>query len=219
MRQYISIKENRSAKIKHEAVFMFAEYEAEIAALEAKYADKPAGNIVFYGSSSLRLWPRLTRDFPNVGIENWGFGGSTLEQCAHFFERALVPRKPRGLVFYGGDNDLFLGASPEAVWNSLRALLDSRDARLGSIPFAFLSVKPSPARLELLPRIIESNEWCRREIAGRENAIWVEVFAPMLDSNALPRRELFAADALHLSLAGYDLWRAILEREVPFLSA
>lgn len=196
---------------------MSPEYEAEIAALEAKYAAQPTGSIIFYGSSSMRLWLRLARDFPAIPIENWGFGGSTLAQCAHFFERAIVPRKPRCIVFYSGDNDLFLGASSEAVWESLRALLDCRDELLGPIPFAFLSIKPSPSRMELLPFIVESNEWCSREIAGRENAVWVDVFNPMLEENGAPRGELFVADGLHLSRAGYELWREILRREVTWL--
>ncbi|PQV65140.1 Lysophospholipase L1 [Abditibacterium utsteinense] len=197
---------------------MFPEFEAEISALEAKFHEKSGGNIVFYGSSSMRLWPRLAHDFPNVFIENFGFGGSTLEQCAFFFERLIVPRKPRGIVFYGGDNDLFLGASPENVWDSLRVLLDARDEILGAIPFAFLSIKPSPSREELLPAIIESNEWCQREIASRENAQWIEVFAAMRDENRAPRPSLYAPDGLHLSRAGYALWREILARDVTWLS-
>lgn len=198
---------------------MFPETETEIAALETKYRDNPTNNIVFYGSSSMRLWPRLSRDFPEIPIENFGFGGSTLAQCAHFFERLIAARRPRGIVFYGGDNDLFLAASPEDVWNSLRALLDLRDAHLGAIPFAFLSIKPSPARLELLPAIIETNEWCWREIEGRESALWVDVFHPMLDGNRAPRREFYAGDGLHLSRAGYELWRQILRRDVRWLSS
>ncbi len=197
---------------------MTAEYQSEIAALEAKYAKKSTGNIVFYGSSSIRLWPRLSHDFPAISIENFGFGGSTLADCAQFFERLIVPRKPRAIAFYAGDNDLFLGASPEEVWNSLRALLDGRDALLGAIPFAFLSIKPSPARLQLLPAIIEANQWCWREIQGRENAIWVDVFAAMLDENRAPRRELYAGDGLHLSRAGYAVWKQVLTREVPWLN-
>lgn len=202
---------------------MFLEYEPEIAALEAKYDGKPTGNVVFYGSSSMRLWPRLSSDFPAVTVENFGFGGSTLAQCAHYFERLMGPRQPRALVFYGGDNDLALGASPEDVWQSLRALMDARDRLSGVMPLAFLSIKPSPARLELLPAVIECNEWCWREIESRNNAQWVDVFgammAPNQDPNQAPRPELFAPDGLHLSRAGYALWREILTCEVPWLSS
>jgi lysophospholipase L1-like esterase len=196
---------------------MFPEFETEIAALEAKYREIPIGNVVFYGSSSIRLWPRLQKEFPAVSIENFGFGGSTLEQAAYFFERLIVPRKPRAIVYYGGDNDLFLGASPDDVWNSLRALLDVRDAHLGATPFAFLSIKPSPARWELAPQIVQANEWCWREIESRENCVWVDIFDAMLGSNREPRRELYTADELHMSRAGYEVWNTVLRREVAWL--
>ncbi len=197
---------------------MTEEFEAEIAALEAKFASHSTGNLVFYGSSSMRLWPRLSQDFPAVSIENLGFGGSTLAACAYYFERLVAARQPSGIVFYGGDNDLFLDASPEQVWDSLRTLLDERDACLGPIPFVFLSIKPSPARMELLPLIGAANEWCWREISGRDAAQWVDIHTEMLDKNGAPRRELYALDGLHLSRAGYAVWREILSREVAWLN-
>lgn len=197
---------------------MFEELEAEIAALEAKYSQHPTGNTVFYGSSSIRLWPRLQKEFPAVVIENWGFGGSTLAACAHFFERAIVPRQPSAIVFYAGDNDLFLGAKPEDVWNALVKLLDLRDSHLGAIPFAFLSLKPSPARSELMHAVMKANEWCWREIQSREEAAWVDIFDPMLGQDRQPRHELYAPDELHLSRAGYVLWNELLKREVSWLA-
>lgn len=197
---------------------MYEAFESEIAALEAKYAAHPIGSAVFYGSSSIRLWPRLQKEFPSVVIENWGFGGSTLAACSHFFERAIVPRQPRALIFYAGDNDLFLGATPEEVWDSLTSLLNARDTHLGPIPFVFLSLKASPARAELTPAIIETNEWCWREVQSHEETIWVDIFHPMLDEERQPRRELYAPDALHLSRAGYALWAQQLKREVSWLA-
>ena len=197
---------------------MSHQYEADIAPLEAKYQSHSTGNVLFYGSSSMRLWPRLAHDFPGVTVENWGFGGSTLAQCAHFFTRIIEARRPRAMVFYAGDNDLALGASPEQVWNALAALLDLRDTRFGAFPFAFISLKPSPARLALEPQIVEANNWCWREIAARQNAVWVDVFEPMLAPNRAPRAELYAPDGLHLSRAGYALWAQTLRREVLWLS-
>ncbi len=198
---------------------MNSPYQNEIAQLERKYAEKPTEQIVFYGSSSIRLWPFLKREFPNITVENWGFGGSTLAQCAHFFGRAIVPRQPRGIVFYAGDNDLANGASPEQVWESLKNLLDQRDALLPDTPFAFGALKPSPSRFELKSQIEESNEWCSREIASRANCEWLDWFSPMLDSQTgWGRSELFMGDQLHLSRAGYGVWNSVLKRDVSWLS-
>jgi lysophospholipase L1-like esterase len=198
-----------------------AALEREIEKLEQKFVGKSGGNVVFYGSSSIRLWPGLSRAFPDVAIDNLGFGGSTLDVCTYFFERVVVPRSPRGIVFYGGDNDLFLGATPQDVWNSLSQMLDLRDKHLGPVPFAFLSIKPSPARQQLLGAIEETNEWCQREIWNRENAYWVDVFNPMMDENetGVIQPQLFLGDRLHLSRAGYDVWNSVLRDELSFWEA
>ncbi len=197
---------------------MVTEYEGEIAALERRYGSHPTGNIVFYGSSSIRLWPSLKREFPHVTIENWGFGGSTLQECDFFFERAIVPRQPRGIVFYGGDNDLAKGRTVTQVWEALRDLLDKRDAQLPCVPFAFGALKPSASRAALRDEIEEANEWCNREIASRENCAWLDWFGAMLDASGQPRRELFLADGLHLSRAGYELWNSVLKHDLHWLS-
>lgn len=194
------------------------EHRAALEALEAKYRDAPTGNVVFFGSSSVRLWPGLARAFPGIAIENWGFGGSTLAECAEAFERFIAPRRPRALLLYAGDNDLALGATPESVWQALVAWMDARDATLGAVETAMLSLKLSPSRVELRAAIEETNLWCQREIWGRETAQWVDVTTPMLGNMGQPRTELFLADQLHLSRAGYDVWNRTLRREVSWLS-
>lgn len=197
---------------------MTSEYENDITALQRKYASQPTGQIVFYGSSSIRLWPSLKREFPEVTIENWGFGGSTLWECDLFFERAIVPRQPRAIVFYAGDNDLAKGRTPDQVWEALRDLLDKRDVLLPSTPFAFGALKPAPSREELREQVEQTNEWCQRELASRQNCTYLDWFDSMLDDNRHPRHELFTADHLHLSRKGYDLWNSFLKRDLLWLS-
>lgn len=196
---------------------MSPEHLAQLEMLGAKYREQPTGNIVFFGSSSIRLWPGLKREIPNSIIENWGFGGSTLSECGEAFERFIVPRQPSGLVIYAGDNDLSLGTSPELVWESLRALMNVRDEKLNEVQTAFIALKISPARAELRAQIEEANEWCEREIWARSNAQWLDIVAPMLDADEQPRRDLFMKDGLHLSRAGYDVWNEVLAREVNWL--
>ena len=196
---------------------MLPEYLAELEKLETKYHEVPTGNIVFFGSSSIRLWPGLSRVFPGVIIENWGFGGSNLSDCAAAFARFIVPRAPSGLLVYAGDNDLARGALPADVWQSLQTLMDARDAQLNAVQTAVLSLKFAPARAELRAQIEETNVWCQREIWARSNAQWLDVAAPMLDADEQPRRELFAKDELHLSRAGYEVWNEVTRREVSWL--
>ena len=188
-------------------------YEAEVRALEERVRTVPiAGHpVVFYGSSSIRLWTTLPSDLALPNALNLGFGGSTLEACAYFFERLVVPAAPASLVVYAGDNDLGDGQSPEKVLTSFRSLADQVHKRLPGIPFAFISIKPAPARLSIIDRIRRTNDLIRHEIGQFKTGCFISVFEAMLDDRGKPRASLFLEDGLHLSPAGYRIWAGVLE--------
>lgn len=187
-------------------------YEEEVRALERARAERPAPPhpFVFYGSSSFRLWESLADDFPMLKPINLGFGGSTLAACVWFFERLVVPYRPRYLIVYAGDNDLGDGQQPADVVGSFRALMHKIVIHLGSIPVAFVSIKPSPARMGLFDSIVQTNATICGDIAERDGYYYVDIFHPMLDRAGRPRPELYAEDGLHLSPAGYRVWTQVL---------
>jgi lysophospholipase L1-like esterase len=75
-----------------------------------------------------------------------------------------------------------------------------------------LSIKPSPSRRHLCEPIRQANALARQELAGRPGSVFIDLFDAMLGPDGRPRTELYLEDGLHLSLAGYQLWRAILAR-------
>jgi lysophospholipase L1-like esterase len=186
-------------------------YEAEVRALErANEGINVRRPPVFYGSSSFRLWDTLAEDF-DPRVVNLGFGGSTLEACDYFFTRLVPPLNPRSLLLYAGDNDLGDGRSVEQVLGWFRSIEKKLAASLGTIPFGFVSVKPSPARVGIIDRIRRLNGRIRREMESCRSAYYVDVFSAMLDQAGRPRTELFLEDGLHLNREGYRLWGRALE--------
>ena len=101
-------------------------------------------------------------------------------------------------------------STPERVAADYRAFVARLRSALPAARVAFVSIKPSPSRRSFIPRVLETNQRIRTIIARDSLQTYVDVFTPMLDGGGQPRPELFVADSLHMTRAGYLLWRARL---------
>ncbi|WP_303312361.1 SGNH/GDSL hydrolase family protein [Hymenobacter sp. BT730] len=169
----------------------------------------PRKPILFYGSSSIRKWETLAKDFPGLPVLNRGFGGSRFPDAIYFFEKLVVPYRPRQVVLYEGDNDIAAGATPQEVFQSFLSFekLMRQNKKLRRVPLVFLSIKPSPSRWALYPKIQEANTLIQQYIGQHPQRLkFVDVGTPMLGANGKPRPELFVQDSLHMTPAGYEIW-------------
>lgn len=174
-----------------------------------------AGGVVFVGSSSIRLWSDLEKRYRAYAAVNRGFGGSTLADCLRHLDRLVLPHRPRLVVVYAGDNDLAYGRTPQQVLDDFIALAAQIHTRLPKTEVAFVSIKPSPARADLLDRVREANTRVRDYVATKRYLSYVDVFTPMLDAKGQPRGDLFGRDDLHLNEEGYALWHALIAPVLP----
>lgn len=186
-----------------------AHWETEITRLVAQDAGVQA-EVVFVGSSSIRMWRTLAQDFPGVRVLNRGFGGSHLGDSVFHFDRLVPPHAPRVVVLYAGENDLSAGMTPEKVLADFRAFSARLRETLPATHLIYLSCKPSPQRVRHLDGLRQANALIAAECAADPLATFVDVFTPMLDAAGEPRAELFLADRLHLNAAGYALWTSLL---------
>ena len=170
----------------------------------------PLGGGVFIGSSSIRNWTTVAADFPGIPVLNRWFGGSTLADVVFYEDRILLPYHPRLVVLYAGDNDIASGRPPERVLRDYRAFVARLRSAYPATRLAFISIKPSPARRAYIARARDANQGIRAEIARDTLPVYIDVFAPMLDSTGQPRPELFGPDSLHMTRKGYLLWRSLL---------
>jgi lysophospholipase L1-like esterase len=166
------------------------------------------GGVVFVGSSSIRLWNDLEREFGAMTVVKRGFGGSRLSDCARYVAQLVLPYEPRTVVVYAGDNDLAEGATPQGVLASYTEFVERVREALPETRIVYISIKPSPLREALMPAAIRTNELIRDYSLRSANLGYIDVYSKMLDEKGRPRADLFQADALHLNAAGYALWKA-----------
>jgi lysophospholipase L1-like esterase len=186
-------------------------WEAAIAEFEAadRTSPPPSGEIVFVGSSSIRLWD-VQKYFPGLSIINRGFGGSQLSDAVRYAERIVIPYKPRIVVVYAGDNDIYAGATSEQVAVHFEQFVRVVRAKLPEARIVFIGIKPSLQRWGVVERMRLANELIRGFAEHDDNIAFVDVDHAMLGWDETPRRELFVADGLHLTAHGYELWSALL---------
>ena len=179
------------------------------AAIDREHAPAPGG-IVFVGSSSIRLWNDLEREFGTTGIVKRGFGGSRLSDVDRYAARLVLPYKPRLVVVYAGDNDIAEGASPETVLASYVDFVRQVHEALPDTRIAYLSIKPSPSREALMPASIQANELIQAYSKTDAKLDFIDIYPLMLDAKGRPRADLFLGDNLHLNAAGYAIWKSAI---------
>jgi lysophospholipase L1-like esterase len=189
-----------------------SKWETEIKAFEHLDDAKapPRGAVLFVGSSSIRLWKTLGKDFPGLMTINRGFGGSQISDATQLADRIVIPYAPKTIVFYSGDNDIAAGRTPEQVRDDFRAFVEKVRKALPETSIAFLSIKPSIARWHLIEKIKTANQLVAADCKRDRGLIFVDIFPSMLGDDGKPKAELFVQDGLHMSAAGYELWAAQL---------
>ncbi len=177
----------------------------------------PKNAILFIGSSSFRMWSDVQNDFPGYPIINRGFGGSQLPDVIRFAPDIIYPYLPKQIVIYCGDNDLAADStvSADTVFERFKTLYGMIRKELGKrVNVAFVSIKPSPSRENLLPKMKVANTLIEQYISKQKNAVFIDVFHPMLNAEGKMRPELYKEDNLHMKPEGYVIWKKVIE---PYL--
>lgn len=189
-------------------------FESEILAFAAadSAARPPEGAVVFYGSSSIRMWhDRLAADFAPLRVVGRGFGGSTMSEAAWWVDRVVAPLRPWAVVLYEGDNDIEMGRLPTHVVADFDLLVAKLRTKVPGVRIFVLSIKPSGARWAKWGKMQATNAMLAAACGRPDSRMtFVDVATPMI-WGGLPRPEMYLEDRLHLTPAGYDAWRSVLQ--------
>jgi lysophospholipase L1-like esterase len=193
-----------------------APFENEIKAFEQsdRTSPPPKDAVLFLGSSSIRLWKTLERDMPGVKVINRGFGGSHIEHSVRYADRIALPYRPKLIVFYAGDNDVFAGKSPNRVLDDFKAFVAKVRGGLPRTKILYVSMRPTVARWHLRGRQWLADQMIRDYADAEPNVEYVDVVPTLLGPDGKPRADYLVADKLHLNADGYRAWTAVIRPAV-----
>ncbi|MBL62558.1 MAG: hypothetical protein CMI30_04020 [Opitutae bacterium] len=166
--------------------------------------------VLFTGSSSIRMWKTLARDFPGHDTLNRGFGGSHLSDALHYFDLLITAHKPTVIVLYCGENDLWSGKPPEQVFGDFKTFADRVHEKFPKTRIHYLACKPSPKRWEKWELYQRCNRMIAKECGQDKRLNFVDVSKVMLGANGKPLPDIWLADKLHMNAKGYALWTKLI---------
>jgi lysophospholipase L1-like esterase len=195
----------------------FARWEKEIAAYEAmdRTNPPPKGGILFIGSSTIRLWKTLAKDFPDHRVINRGFGGSQIVDAVHFAERIIFPYEPKMILLRAGGNDIWAGKSPEQGFSEFKEFVTKIHAKLPETEIVFISWCPTVARWKQAEKEKTLNTLVQNFAQQTPRVKYIETYTMSLGPDGQPRPELFVADKLHFNAAGYKLLAELVRPHLP----
>ena len=181
-------------------------YESEIKQLEKRIKEKTTikNLVVFYGSSTIRLWRSLKKDFPGVNSLNLGFGGAYISSLSQHFDRLFTFESPKVIVLYLGGNDLSLGWTAVKIVNKIKILIEKIHCKFPTTTIINLSIKPSLERVDQMEKIIGIN--CAMAVFAKNTTFLKQIdFFDALMQGKIVNPYFFLQDGLHLNKYGYKV--------------
>jgi lysophospholipase L1-like esterase len=180
-------------------------------AADAKLTPAP-GQIVCVGSSSMAFWnATIGKDLAPLKVIPRGFGGSNMNDALHYVDRVVLRYRPKAVVLYEGDNDIAQGIAPGKIVETFNAFTAAIHKAQPDTRIYVMSIKPSPSRLALWPKSVEANKLLRAACAlDPKRLTFVSTVEAMMGADGQVRAGIFRPDRLHMTAAGYALWRDVL---------
>ncbi|TSA33659.1 MAG: hypothetical protein D4R64_13715 [Porphyromonadaceae bacterium] len=187
-------------------------FQSEIDQFKADTTDYSlVGNLVlFTGSSTIRTWTNLQKDFPDLTVLNRGFGGSYMSDLLYYADTLILQCRPATVLIYEGDNDIASGKKIEDIIAEAGKLVQLIRQKLPQSTICFISAKPSIARWNLKKAYLDFNKLLKEFTLHRPNVYYLDVWDKMIGADGNPKSDIFLEDGLHMNRKGYVIWKELV---------
>lgn len=182
----------------------------------------PVGPVLFVGSSSVRRWESLTRDFADYRIVQRGFGGSQFSDLNGILNKIVIPYQPSAIVVWEGTNDIRVShKSGETVLADFKTFITNVRAQVPGVPICYLGITPCPSFFNDPaddPKRRTANSliaaYCASDPGLKLHFFDTASYLDSLHDAGTPQGTAawnsYFVDDTHLNRAGYQLWLSIV---------
>ena len=187
----------------------YNEIKSELEESPFKKSDKPL--IVFSGSSSIRFWIDLDKDFIEYDILNRGFGGSIFSDLNYFINELIIKHNPDLIVLYEGDNDIAFDIPIKYIYDDFKKSYELIRKKNENVPIIYIAPKPSPARWDKKNKYDELNNLIKEFCKMKQKTYYFDTWSIMIDNEGNIPKKYFWTDMLHMNKSGYQIWKKNLK--------
>ena len=170
-------------------------------------------NVIMAGSSSMENWSESVTDMLPVTTKNVGIGGSaSFHWNSALAQRLIIPYSPRAVVFYLGINDIInYGKNATETTNGLKGLFTYIHERLPETAIYFILINYVPGYTNKHATIKNVNDAIVTYAETTDYLNIIDAGTVLEKKSGKYSEAYFLKDGLHMSLAGYQLWGAVVK--------
>jgi len=180
----------------------------------------PSNPVVFIGSSSIRRWESLTRDFADYHVLQRGMGGAWFTDINQLATDLVVSRAPRAVVMWAGANDIYNGQTGDHVFRNYTNFVATVTNAHPNTAIFYIGMTRNPGTAGN-PAVNAARTNANAQISafvstnGNPRLRYIDLPAffesmPVGPTDNPSSTDLwyYYVDGLHLNTTGYSIWRS-----------
>jgi lysophospholipase L1-like esterase len=196
-------------------------WEKEIETIEKNgntFSEKGENNILFIGSSYIRLWGEtMAEDLSPIKTINHGFGGSKLSDVAYYIDRLVANQQNVNAVYLYVGNDI-VGAesdkTPLQVLELVKYITLKIRKQFPEATIYWSEISPCEKRWKVWNQVQEANKLIKNFCVNENNLKFVETSSFYLSEKNYPLTQYYREDHLHYNKEGYKVWGSIIKKQI-----
>lgn len=186
---------------------------------------EPTNALLFVGSSSIRRWESLTRDFADYRMIQRGMGGATFGDVNQLASSVVLRYAPRAIVVWAGVNDLYAGRSGSYVFQQFTNFVGTVTNNLPSAKIFYIGITRNPVfagNSAQNTQRTNANALISGFVAtnGNPNVVYMNLpsffesltYTTNMTTTNPAELWYYQVDYAHLNQRGHDVWKSSIRQ-------